>query len=257
MPREPLHNLQAETIDGILLSLHRVIAWSKQNNSRLGYFAALYHKVTRAVQQGIADGLFADGPRMERLDVLFANRYLFALECYTQEREPIPLAWRLAFDTAETWWPIVLQHLFLGMNAHINMDLAIAAAETTPTDQLAALKQDFFTINTLLAGLVQETVEELGTIWPLLRLMERFARESGQGLTDVGMWLSRGQAWRRAEELALLAPSARAQRIDQMDSSVAVLSRLLLPSSRWVRLLLYLIRIGELRFVPTIIEILE
>jgi len=33
MPREPLHNLQAETIDGVLLSLHRVIEWSKQNNS--------------------------------------------------------------------------------------------------------------------------------------------------------------------------------------------------------------------------------
>ena len=257
MPREPLHNLQAETIDGVLLSLHRVIAWSKQNHSRLGYFAALYHKVTRAVQQGIADGLFADGPRMERLDVLFANRYLAALECYTQEQEPIPQAWRLAFDTAEAWWPVVLQHLFLGMNAHINMDLAIAAAETGPPDQLAALRQDFFTINTLLAGLVQETVEELGTIWPLLRLMERFAREGGQGLTDVGMWLSRGQAWRRAEELALLAPSARAQRIDHLDSSVAALSRLLLPSGRWIRLLLYLIRIGELRFVPTIIEILE
>ncbi len=257
MPREPLHNLQAETINGVLLSLSRVIEWSKQNNSRLGYFAALYRKVTRAVQQGIADGLFADGPRMERLDVLFANRYLAALESYTQEQEPIPHAWRLTFDTAEMWWPVVLQHLFLGMNAHINMDLAIAAAETGPPDQLAALRQDFFTINTLLAGLVQETVEELGTIWPLLRLMERFARESGQGLTDVGMWLSRGQAWRRAEELALLAPVERAQRIDHLDSSVAALSRLLLPSGRWIRLLLYLIRIGELRFVPTIIEILE
>lgn len=257
MPREPLHNLQAESIDGVLLSLSRVIEWSEQNNSRLGYFAALYRKVTRAVQQGIADGLFEDGPRMERLDVHFANRYLSALESYTQEREPIPQAWRLAFDTAEAWWPVVLQHLFLGMNAHINMDLAIAAAETGPPDQLAALKQDFFTINTLLAGLVQETVEELGTIWPLLRLMERFAREGGQGLTDVGMWLSRGQAWRRAEDLALLSPSQRAQRIDHLDSSVAAMSHLLLPSGRWIRLLLYLIRIGELRFVPTIIEILE
>ena len=30
-----------------------------------------------------------------------------------------------------------------------------------------------------------------------------------------------------------------------------------LPSGRWIWLLLYLIRIGELRFVHTIIEILE
>lgn len=257
MPREPLRSLQAETIDGVLLSLGRVIAWSKQNKSRLGYFAALYCKVTRAVKQGIAEGLFVDGPRMERLDVIFANRYLAALEFYTTEMERTPQAWRLAFDTAEMWWPVVLQHLLLGMNAHINMDLAIAAVETVPPEQLIDLKQDFFTINTILAGLVQETVEELGIIWPLLRLMERFARESGQGLTDVGMWLSRGQAWRTAEELVWLAPADRTQRVEYLDRSVTALSSLLLPSGRLIRLLLYLIRLGELRFVPTIIEILE
>jgi len=50
MPRERLCNLQAETNDGVLLSLSQVIAWSKQNHSRLGCFAALYRKVTRAVR---------------------------------------------------------------------------------------------------------------------------------------------------------------------------------------------------------------
>jgi len=256
MEPSPLSHLQAETIDGVLLSLDRVIDWSKQNSSRLGYFAALYRKVTRAVKQGIADGSFEDGPRMARLDVLFANRYLEALERYVTDQESVPRAWRVAFETTEQWWPIVLQHLLLGMNAHINMDLGIAAVACAPGDELAGLKTDFFKINTILAALVQETQEELTAIWPLLRLLDRFVGESDEGLTNVGMWLTRGHAWLLAEELVLLPPDAQRVRIAALDSHVADLGRLLLPPG-WMRVLLFLVRMGELRFVPTIIEILE
>ena len=257
MSNHPLQNLQAQTIDDVLRSLDRVVEWSKENGSRLGYFAALYRKVTRAVKQGIADNAFDDGPGMERLDVIFANRYLVALELYLGERERTPRAWRLAFDTAEQWWPIVMQHLMLGMNAHINMDLAIAAVESAPPGQLAARKADFFKINAILAGLVEETRLELAQVWPLMRLIDKFAKSSGQGLSDLGMWLSRGHAWLLAEELALLVPPDRENRIARLDENVAGLGNLLLPPGRWVRLLLYLVRIGELRFVRSIIEILE
>ncbi|RLT45509.1 MAG: hypothetical protein DWI57_00485 [Chloroflexi bacterium] len=257
MHPDPLQNLQAATIDGVLLSLDRVIEWAKQNSSRLGYFAALYRKVTRAVKQGIADGSFADGPRMERLDVIFANRYLDALERYQSDRESTPRAWRLAFETAEQWWPIVLQHLLLGMNAHINMDLGIAAVACVPPGALAGVKSDFFKINAILAALVQETQEELTEVWPLLRLLDRFVGESDEGLANVGMWLTRGHAWLLAEELALLPPDAQAGRIARLDQEIAVLGALLVPPGRLLRFFLLLVRIGELRFVPTIIEILE
>ena len=46
----------------------------------MGYFATLYRKVTIQVKKGIADNFFDDGPRMERLDVILANRYTQA--CY-------------------------------------------------------------------------------------------------------------------------------------------------------------------------------
>jgi len=38
-------------------------------------------------------------------------------------------SWVKAFDATEFWWLIVLQHLLMDMNAHINLDLGIAAAE--------------------------------------------------------------------------------------------------------------------------------
>jgi hypothetical protein len=50
--------------------------------SRVGYFAAVYRKVTAKIAEGIAAGFFDDGERTQRLDVTFADRYLLALRCY-------------------------------------------------------------------------------------------------------------------------------------------------------------------------------
>src|SRR3712207_8653052 len=50
--------------------------------------------------------------------------------------------------------PLVVQHLILGMNAHINLDLGVAAATVAPTpEELQSLKPDFMTINALLGRL--------------------------------------------------------------------------------------------------------
>jgi hypothetical protein len=73
---------QTETIDQVIDQLTEIIDWSRTTNSRLGYFAALYRKVTIKVKEGIAENFFDDGERMERMDVIFANRYLAAVEAY-------------------------------------------------------------------------------------------------------------------------------------------------------------------------------
>ncbi len=128
----------ATSIDEVIAQLTAIIEWSKQNNSRIGYFAALYRKVTIQVKKGITDNFFDDGPRMERLDIIFANRYIHA--CYQYQTEQTPTqSWVRAFNETEHWWPIVLQHLLIGMNAHINLDLGLAAAETVPPGELPGL----------------------------------------------------------------------------------------------------------------------
>ena len=117
------------TIDSILAQLSAIIADSEKTNSRLGYFAALYYKVTASVKDGIAKGRFGDGPRMEKLDVIFASRYLDALAAW-KAGKPLTESWRLAFDASKQSNLLVLQHLLLGMSAHINLDLGIAAVDT-------------------------------------------------------------------------------------------------------------------------------
>ncbi len=141
----------AETIDGLIGKLDQIVDWSYTTKSRLRYFAALYRKVTIKVKEGIAKDFFDDGERMERLDVIFANRYLAAFEVCRNNGQPTR-CWSYAFRVTKQWWPIVLQHLLLGMNAHINLDLGIAAARAVPSAALPSLREDFNRINVILAG---------------------------------------------------------------------------------------------------------
>lgn len=256
MPGSPPQNLHATTIDEVIHSLDRILAWAKENRSRLGYFAALYRKVTIRVKQGIDNGEFDDNPRMERLDVIFANRYFDAFEHLVAQRQATA-CWSLAFDTAARWRPIVLQHFLLGMNAHIHLDLGIAANETVPPAELPGLKADFLKINAILASLVDDVQQKLTEVWPLLKLLDRIAGRLDEALANFGLLITRGRAWRVAESLAALPPEQREARIREVDAEITKIGDAILFQGYYVWLVLLLIRIMELRSVRRVIEILE
>src|SRR5260221_33293 len=153
----------ANNIDEAIQLMEEVIDSSRAGKSRLGYFAALYHRVTTTVKHGIDTGFFDNGDRMAKFDVVFANRYLEALTAY-EEGKPCSSSWQLAFEAAETDQPIVLQHLLLGMNAHINLDLGIAAATICPGTEISTLEGDFNKINMVLSSLVGECVTEFDLV---------------------------------------------------------------------------------------------
>jgi hypothetical protein len=248
--------LPAEDIDGVIDSLDRIIEWAKDTNHRCGYFAALYRKVTIRVKQGIEKNEFADGARMERLDVFFANRYLDAFESYHQNKVTTT-SWRAAFDAAEKRGPIVLQHLLLGMNAHIGLDLGIAAAQTVPPSQLADLEPDFEKINSILSSLVNQVQDDLARIWPLLKVLDRFAGTVDEHLSDILMQHARQNAWHVAERMAATPEQNRLQKIQQLDREVSGWSRLILTPHLWLRLFLWVVRLGESRSVAGNIHILH
>lgn len=170
------------TIGEVLDALDGVVARSLEQPSRLGYFAVVYRSVTK-VAEGIATLVFEDGERMERLDVAFASRYLSALALHEEGRRPTR-SWEVAFDTAASARPIVLQHLLVGINAHINLDLGIAAAETAPGASLPELRRDFDRINETLA-LVMARVE---------RDLARSRRGSGSSATSAAATTTRSCA---------------------------------------------------------------
>ena len=90
------------TTDQVIEGLDQIIENSRENQSPLGYFAALYRKVTISVKEGISNGVFEDGPRMERLDVIFASRYIDGYHVFHAGKETT-LSWAEAFKPAEKW----------------------------------------------------------------------------------------------------------------------------------------------------------
>src|SRR5579872_1587153 len=134
------------TIDEVVARLDQISAESERDKSRIGYFAALYRQVTAAVRDDIRAGRFADGARMERMDVAFANRYFDALDAWRAGTD-LTATWRVAFDACGDHEPTVLQHMYLGLAAHLLLDLGIAAAETAPGPLISDIKFDFDHIN--------------------------------------------------------------------------------------------------------------
>lgn len=226
------------------------------NESRLGYFPALYRKVTLQVARGISQGQFEDGRRMERLDVLFANRYLEAFELF-QQGKAVPESWRLAFDTAAEWWPIVLQHLLLGINAHINLDLAIAAAATSPGPELPGLRNDFERINGILVALVDDVKAKLTAVWPLLGLVDYVSGRGDDVLINFSLTTARDCAWQAAERLAAANPPDHNGLVKQLDARVVVIGKLVKRPGVLSGTATRLIRLGERRSVRDVIEILR
>lgn len=253
----PVNFKKSENIGEVIDRLSHIVEQAKRRGNRAGYFAALYRQVTVRVKQDILSGRFEDNARMEELDMIFADRYLEALDNYHNNR-PVTQAWALAFDTTARWPPIVLQHLLLGMHAHISLDLGIAAAETMAGQPLDDLKNDFNVINDILASLVDEVQVKLAQVWPLLKRLDQAAGPGDETLSKLALISARDQAWRVACELHALGADRRAGKIQEVDQRVVNLSRRIILSQHFgVRILLLLVRIGERGSIEDIIEMLD
>jgi Family of unknown function (DUF5995) len=220
----------AADIAGVIERLDIVIAWSRENASRLGYFTALYKRVTRAIGKGIDDGLFEDGPRMERFDTTFANRYFAALNAHFYPGSgPAPShCWRVKFEAAERPSRVILLHMLAGMNAHVDLDLGVTAWEIAKPGSLDALHDDFMMINTILAHQVKAVLHEIGEISPVLADIYDVLRKTEIQLIDEALFVVRDRAWNFARILSAEPRFLDSPTIGIRDLAIAAFGSLLL-----------------------------
>ena len=246
----------AQTIDEVITRLDAIIEQALIDGDRLGLFAVLYRTVTAAVKEGIAAGRFDDGPRMERLDVVFANRYLDAFDRY-RRGEAVTQSWRAAFEAGSHSRVVIMQHLLLGMNAHINLDLGIAAAEVCPGAMLAPLEREFNEINNVLATLETSVEREVCSLSPWIGRLVHVEPRAGRVIANFSMNKARAAAWATAQRLASLSGAARDAAIAGVDADVALLSRLIeRPIGFMINLNLLLVRLRETHDVRNAIRVL-
>ena len=247
--------MAATTIDDVIIALEKIIADCTTSSSRLGYFAALYLKVTKSVKDGIASGQFQNGELMEQLDVIFASRYLDAYAKWQNKQQP-SASWVIAFEQAEKSSVLVLQHLLLGMNAHINFDLGIAAVEVCGQQPIATLKPDFDAINAVISSLTYQVLNELGRVSPLLSLLGLHATNNSP-LIQFSIDNARDGAWCFAEDLSQKQGDAVTQFITQRDGTINTLGASIVGATGFMRFTIWLIHLFERKKPSAIIKMLN
>src|SRR6266511_1696962 len=215
--------MAAEHIDDVIEALAAIVRQARTAGDRLGYFAALYRQVTVEVRTAMNSGFFDDPARMDRFDTVFGNRYFDALDAWRRDRGG-PHCWREAFELTGNPDTIIVQHLVLGVNAHINLDLAVAAAEVCPGDAIHGLRHDFLLINDILSRVWLVMQDAVGEVSPYLWLLDRFGGRADEWVLDFSLRRARQEAWHYAVVLA--RPAVELIRATESDDVPAVIARL-------------------------------
>jgi hypothetical protein len=213
---EPRSLTFADTIAGLDAVVERCAAAGDRN----GYFAAMYVAVTNTMRQRAADGHFNDAARMERFVAAFAARYLDAIDAW-RRGAPCAASWRAAFEVARGWRPIIVQHLLLGMNAHINLDLGVVASAAGDAGGLDAVRADFDAVNDVLGELIDGCQGALDEVSPWCDLADRVGGRGDESLIRFSLVVARRQAWSVATRLSGMNAADRDREIAAVDHATA------------------------------------
>jgi hypothetical protein len=212
------------TVPEVIQAMVGFVDWCELNASRLGFFAALYTRITEAVEAALLQGtVFRNNPQMAQLDVIFANRYLTALNGYLHpDRFPgISGCWLAAFVGAETAGDTVVQHMLSGVAAHIGLDLGIATQQVCGSlENLQQFQGDYDQINTILAQQVQTVLAEIDAVSPLLADLYSVLGKHEIALIDSSLGGTRTVAWTLATTLAAQTAAQQALTIAAQDALV-------------------------------------
>lgn len=246
----------ATNIPEVIAQQDAIINWSKTNERRSGYFCVLYRRMTATVEHAIKNRQFDDGIRMEKLIINFANFYLQAWAGYVG-KTTVSNVWQQVFVAAEKNKLAVLQHLVLGINTHINLDLAKAAMQTCPGESIYALQKDFEKINDIIEALAQQMQSCLEKIWWPLKLLTDIANNRQKAVLNFSISNARKASWANAVALAMIDGSAHDNHIVAMEKMVMGISEKIMNPGWMTTSLLKPVVWMEPKEVHKIIELLK
>ena len=205
--------------------------------NRVAAFNSLYFTITDRVATSLRGAEVRDPAFLELLDVEFAKRYFDALRLWGVDDAATPDAWEVLFRRAKDGRVSKLTASMLGVNAHINHDLALALIATwerlgPPTDDV--IHPDYLLINKIFYAEIPTLRRRYSTSWQLR--LDALVGDLDDWSQRVLVAATRAQAWEQAQRLWMLRGReedlARAKLV--MDRASAYVGELLITGDGFV-----------------------
>lgn len=214
------------SVDGVAARM-RALRASWPATDGVAVFNNVYLTVTEEVGQRIEGRQFPDPRGATTLDVVFAERYLAAVDAVAAGHRP-PACWRPLFQYRHHPGVRPLQFALAGINAHIGHDLALAVTDSCRLlgCEPAALEGDFHRVGAVLERLEERIREDLMPGPDLLEIVDPLTHL-------IGSWSlerARDAAWSAARILWSLRelPALAEEFTAGMDANAGLVGRYLL-----------------------------
>lgn len=196
-----------------------------------GVFATTYMTLTRQLKRMLDSdpGLVRYPHYLYTEDALFADFYFRVLRAWDRG-DPVPPAWGIALESAESGDYFGAQDMLLGINAHVQNDMPFLLASLgLRTRSGESRKPDHDAINSVLTEAYQPVVDAIRSRFdPSLDLTNpsQVPIDDVAGLEAVRGW--RELVWRNAERLVNADSAAeRSQVADQIQTNAALTANLI------------------------------
>jgi hypothetical protein len=215
MPTSPLiEELAAEyrTLDDVQRSLQCLEKRFYEAHDRRAIFASTL-------------SLAAASDQSPSLTIATSNLYRSALLAYEKGDSALPKSWKIALDAARHEEALLIQDLFLGINAHVNRDWPIALGSRPDRQAYLSMSQALATATAQIEARIEKTYG------PTLRVLGRAFQPVAKDITSFDLAKACQLAWENAwttsaagnaEHLSavlarlILAPSARKLVLDAL-----------------------------------------
>lgn len=205
---------------------------------RRGVFVTAYLTITRAVEAQCDAGGFLDPVWVRQYLIAFGTLYRDALHHEVLARRStdpaavtrVPKAWQVAFDAAEARQGWVIQRLMLGVNVHINHDLALALLMAGIDNDRATRYADHTAVNQVLERATLALKTEVALKWaPILERPDHAAGTLDDDVTEFSIAKARDHAWTMAVAIdAMRGSPGEALMRTTLNEQAAVVARLIL-----------------------------
>lgn len=196
-----------EGIPVLDLMQQHITFWEKSRDKR-HIFLGCYRMMTANMIKALDEGVFMDQQWVDTLLHRFADYYFDALACFDCGDE-VPAVWQQVHQNTRQENLHVVQHLLIGVNAHINYDLVLTLRDMLKPewDSLSEAQrklryQDHCIVNDVIASTIDKVQDEI--IEPqnaIMALVDRAFGRIDEYLLSRLITHWRQEVWEKAQEM--------------------------------------------------------